>query len=64
MTDLFLALNTDEFVSQSVLFFLAGFDSIATLLSCSLYNLALHQDKQELLFDEVKKTIIETQVID
>ena len=51
-------------MSQSILFILVGSDTIATLLSCSLYNLALNQDKQELLFEEVKQTIVEIQVVD
>ena len=38
------------------MFIVSGSDTIATLLSCTLYNLALNQDKQQLLFEEVKQT--------
>ena len=37
------------------MFIVIGSDTIASLLSCLLYNLASNQDKQELLFEEIKQ---------
>ena len=43
----------DDFVAQSVLFFLAGFDTTSTLFSFMAYELARHPEIQEKLFEEV-----------
>lgn len=46
----------DEIVAQSFLFFLAGFDTVATLLSFLVYELSINQDVQQKLYDQVKET--------
>ncbi|XP_066591318.1 cytochrome P450 6B7-like [Prorops nasuta] len=49
---------TDEFLAaQAVVFFLAGYETSALVMSHALYELALHQEIQEKLRDEIKKTI-------
>lgn len=50
-------MTNDEIISQCFLFFLAGFDTTATALTLSAYNLALHQDIQEKLFNEITSTL-------
>ena len=40
-------------MAQCVMFFLAGYDTTATLISLSCYNLALNQDKQEILHKHI-----------
>ena len=50
----FLAgLTTDEVLAQSLLFFLAGYDTTANGLSFLMYNLALNPDIQEKLHEEI-----------
>lgn len=43
----------DEIVAQCFLFFVAGFDTIATALSFAVYHLALDPDVQEKLYQEI-----------
>lgn len=52
-----LDMTNEELVSQCVLFFLAGYETTATLVSLSVYFLALNPDKQKLAFEEVSQTI-------
>lgn len=51
-------LTHDEVIAQCVLFFLAGFDTTASLLTFASYNLALNPDIQEKLIKEVD-TVLE-----
>jgi cytochrome P450 len=49
---------TDELaISQCVLFFMVGFDTVGSLVGFATYLMAIHQDMQEKLFDEVEKYI-------
>jgi cytochrome P450 len=49
---------TDKLIlSQALLFFFAGFDTMETLLMFAIYELALNQDVQEKLFQEIDKSI-------
>jgi len=49
---------TDELaISQSVLFFLAGFDTVGSLVNFAAYLLAVHQDIQEKVFKEIEKYV-------
>ncbi|XP_074645885.1 cytochrome P450 3A9-like [Tubulanus polymorphus] len=50
-------LLNDEIIAQSVLFFLAGFDTTASLLSFAAYNLALNPTEQEKLCEEFEEKI-------
>lgn len=52
-------MTNEELVSQCVLFFLAGYETTATLISLSVYFLALNPDKQQLAFEEVSAIISE-----
>lgn len=54
---LFVALTEEEIVSNSMLFFLVGYETTATTVAWMLYNLALYPDVQEKLYDEVKRTL-------
>ena len=46
-------LTTDEIIAQSVMFFLAGYDTTATSITLLLYELAVNPDIQEQLHDEI-----------
>ncbi|KOC61105.1 Cytochrome P450 9e2 [Habropoda laboriosa] len=43
----------DDIVAQAFIFFLAGFDTVSTLMCYVVYELALHQDVQQRLREEV-----------
>lgn len=45
-----------ELISQSFVFFLAGFDTVTALLVAAAYELALNVDVQKKLIDEINKT--------
>lgn len=46
----------DELVAQAFLFFLAGFDTVATVLSFLIYELSINPDAQQKLYDEINET--------
>ncbi|XP_071822490.1 cytochrome P450 3A24-like [Apostichopus japonicus] len=50
-----VALSTDEIMANSVMFFLAGYDTTNTGLGFIAYCLATEPEKQETLFEEVTK---------
>jgi cytochrome P450 len=52
-----IELTTDEIVGQGFLFFLAGYDTTASLLRFAAYNLAVHQDAQDKLVEEIQNAI-------
>ncbi|CAL1291396.1 unnamed protein product [Larinioides sclopetarius] len=52
-------LSLDELVAQSVIFFVAGYDTTASTLSFSTYLLALNQDIQDKLREEVDEALEE-----
>ena len=45
----------DEFIAQCLLFFIAGYDTIATSLSMAAYCLAMNQEAQDKLYEEAKE---------
>ncbi len=51
-----------EIVSNALLFFLAGYETTATAMSWTLYNLALNEDIQQTLFDEIENALEDTNV--
>ncbi|KAI4456041.1 cytochrome p450 [Holotrichia oblita] len=50
-------LTMNELLAQSLLFFIAGFDTTSQILSMCLFSLATHSDIQEKLREEVKKVL-------
>ncbi|ODM94191.1 Cytochrome P450 3A9 [Orchesella cincta] len=52
-------LTDDVIVAQSVLFFLAGFTGVASFITMATYCLAMHQDVQEKLREEVEPAVKE-----
>lgn len=52
-------LSEDEIIAQSMIFFLAGYETTASTLTFCLYQLATHKDIQDRLYKEVK-TIVDS----
>ena len=48
-------LDNDEAIAQAVIFFMIGFETMTTTLSFCSYELALNQDVQDKLCEEIKK---------
>jgi cytochrome P450 family 9 len=55
----FTGLGTDDIAAQALVFFSAGFEVVATLLSFSTLLLAVHQDIQKQAREEVNKVLAE-----
>lgn len=53
---LFIDLAENDIVSQCLIFFIAGFDTVSTLLCFMAHELAINQDVQKRLFDEISET--------
>ena len=47
-------LTDDEVIAQALVFFVAGYETTATTLSYISYELALNQDIQDRLYEEIK----------
>jgi cytochrome P450 len=57
---LFVAeLDDEDIIAQSLLFFLAGFDTASTLMCFASHLLAVHPDVQTRLQEEIDKTLKE-----
>ena len=52
-----LEYEEDDLLSQAIIFFLAGYDSSATTMTLTLYELARHPDIQMKLRDEINNAI-------
>jgi cytochrome P450 family 3 subfamily A len=54
---LFPALSHTEIVSNALIFFLAGYETTATAMSWVFYNLALNENVQDALFEEIEQNL-------
>ncbi|XP_011150783.2 cytochrome P450 9e2-like [Harpegnathos saltator] len=52
-------MTLDDIVAQALIFFLAGFDTSATLMCFVAHELAVHRDIQDRLWEEVEKHFVE-----
>lgn len=52
-------IDDDDIVAQAFIFFLAGFDTVSVLMCFAVHTLALHQDIQERLREEVESHLDE-----
>ena len=50
-------LTTPEILGNAFLFFVAGYETTATAVTHLLYHLALNQDCQEKLYQEIQKVM-------
>ncbi|GBN02218.1 Cytochrome P450 3A11 [Araneus ventricosus] len=55
------SLSLDEAVSQSVQFFVAGFDTVSSAIANAVYLLALHPDIQNRAYEEVRDVLLKTE---
>lgn len=53
---LFLVWTDEDLVAQAILFFIAGFDSVATVMTFVLMELALNPECQDKLVEEIRET--------
>ena len=53
-SDLKRPLTDDEIIANSVLFFAVGYDTTGSLITMTMYQLALNQGAQDKLFEEIK----------
>ena len=56
---LFTGLSIDDIAAQALVFFTAGFEVVATLLSFTTLLLAVHQDIQQQVKDEIDEVLAE-----
>lgn len=56
---LFTGLSIDDIAAQALVFFTAGFEFVATLLSFTTLLLAVHQDIQQQVKDEIDEVLAE-----
>ena len=54
-----IVMTDDVITAQSILFFGAGFDTTAAMLTYFTYSLALHPDIQDRVYEEIEKNIQE-----
>lgn len=47
--------SDDDLCAQAVLFFVAGFDTVSTVMSFVLYELAVNPDVQDKLYKEIRE---------
>lgn len=55
---MFLDLSDDDITAQALIFFFAGFDSISTAVCHMAYELALNEDIQKKLQEEIDTTLM------
>jgi len=52
-----IGLTEKEIMAQTLLFLLAGYDTTANTLGFLFYNLALNQDVQDKVFEEINSVL-------
>ncbi|XP_078609204.1 cytochrome P450 3A29-like [Branchiostoma floridae x Branchiostoma japonicum] len=57
-------LTKDDVVANGILFFIAGYETTATTMAFALYNLALNQDVQEKVRQEIEHVMEDREVVD
>ena len=57
-------LSTDDIIANSINFLAVGYDTTSLLILFTLYNLCLHQDVQEKLYQELKSILNERKSFD
>lgn len=57
-----MPISSLDIVSQCIVFFFAGFQTISTALCFAIYELGLHQDIQSELRKEIKKHAVNGKV--
>ncbi|XP_035692120.1 cytochrome P450 3A8-like [Branchiostoma floridae] len=57
-------LTKDDIVANSFLFFLAGYETTATTMAFTLYNLALHQEAQDKAREEINQVMEDRDLVD
>ncbi|KAF5305913.1 hypothetical protein FQR65_LT07524 [Abscondita terminalis] len=50
-------MSLDEITAHSILFFVAGFETVSSTLALAAYELAIRPDIQQNLYDEIKESI-------
>ncbi|XP_078572908.1 cytochrome P450 3A8-like isoform X1 [Branchiostoma floridae x Branchiostoma japonicum] len=58
------ALTKDDVVSNGIVFFLAGYDTTATTMAFALYNLAVNQEAQDKVIQELDEVMREKDQVD
>lgn len=53
-----MEISYDDIASQGILFFFAGFESVSTALSFTVYELALNKDIQDKLREEIRQNSV------
>ncbi|CAH1269819.1 cytochrome P450 3A43-like [Branchiostoma lanceolatum] len=57
-------LTKDDVVANGILFFIAGYETTATTMAYVLYNLALNQNKQDIVRQEINRIMEDREVVD
>ncbi|XP_035700312.1 cytochrome P450 3A6-like [Branchiostoma floridae] len=57
-------LTKDDVVANGILFFIAGYETTATTMAFTLYNLALNQGKQDKLRQEITQVMADREFVD
>lgn len=56
-----LDITDEEIVAQAMIFFLGGFETVSTSLCFAVYELAIHEDIQKRLYQEIEEVWKETE---
>lgn len=53
-----MEISYDDIASQGIVFFFAGFETVSTALSFTVYELALNKDIQDKLREEIRQNAV------